>query len=533
MYGHHVIEGGFLSDAWPNRSVYVFPFHGGFFVELERFLSEPNLAARPLYAAYLVALNAAFGSHMGLWLMWLCATSVFMSFSLYLLLRKLDFAFLDAGLISGLVLIFPAASSLRFWAATVQIPVAVTLAIMGFLLALEAFDAKGKKRLVLHGASLALFVSSLLFYEAALPLMLASILLYRQHVSWSQALPKWIADIAILVFVTILVAGSAHNAKEVQGIGGMWNHAGAIYNQVWSFLATIVLPFGGAGWYVLALVALLPLAAVLVVVRGDRDDPTGIALRRWLSILAGGIVVVAFGYAVFIPGIDFYTPLGPGNLNRINAVPSIGWVLVFYALLMLAATLAFRSTPESRHLVATFAVLGCVFVGAGWIGEVSRYSDAYIEAYRENERVLATIKAAIPKPKPESTIWTFGQPIEVIPGVPVFGNTWDMTASVQLQYEDPNLNSYVAFPGMTFDCRDNAAVPGNNPSYPSTDPPGASQYSSPYGRTYFVDTSTGRVTLIQTREDCLRAASSFRFGPVLSGEAPPNPPTPGDTGLEA
>ncbi len=113
VYDWHAVDGGFISDSSPIISVYVFAPHGGFTNEVGRFLEEPNLAARPLYAVYLVVLNAVFGPHMGYWFAWLGLTNVLMALSLYLLLRKLDFSLLDAFLVSALVLIFPAASSIR------------------------------------------------------------------------------------------------------------------------------------------------------------------------------------------------------------------------------------------------------------------------------------------------------------------------------------------------------------------------------------------------------------------------------------
>ena len=46
------------------------------------------------------------------------------------------------------------------------------------------------------------------------------------------------------------------------------------------------------------------------------------------------------------------------------------------------------------------------------------------------------------------------------PEIPVFGNTWDMTTAVQLQYDDPTLESFVALPGTVFDCGAKEVKPG-------------------------------------------------------------------------
>lgn len=505
-YGSNVVHGGFLSDAWANRAIYVFAPDGSFFGEVDRFLAEPNIAARPLYAVYLVVLNGLLGEHMGLWLAWLGATSVLMSLSLYLLLRKLDFEFFDATSIACLVLVFPAASSLRLWAATVQIPVSISLAILGFLLALVAFDAKKTRRTLLHGISLTMFVASVLLYEVALPLMLVSVLLYRVRVPWSRALPRWVVDLVVLISVASFVASSAPDAKDVQGLYGMWDHATVIFNQAWTLLARDLLPLGGHGWYAAALVGLVALTAGLVARRLSPEDPGRARLLRWLWVLAGSMIVIVLGYAVFVPGIDYYQPLAPGIADRVNAVPSIGLVLVLYSLLMLVGTLALRVLRGgSPRLISGLAVLVCALIGVGWVQSALQDADSYADAYNENKRVLAAVRAAVPEPPPGSTIWTFGQPVEVSPGVPVFGNTWDMTSSVQLMYDDPTLRSYVGFPGTTFDCSPYVIVPGGNPSYPVTPLSGVSEFASAYGRTYFVDTTSSRAGMIGTPEQCRRA----------------------------
>jgi hypothetical protein len=518
VYGRNVLDGGFLSDGWTNRSIYVF---GG----LEGLFDEPNIAVRPLYGFYLVVLNGAFDGHSGLWLGWLLATSVLMSWVLYLLLRKLDFEFLDAMSIGALVLVFPAASSLRLWVAAVQIPVSVSLAIFGFLVAFLAFDARGARRLALHGVSLILFVTSLLFYEAAVPLILCSVLLYRLRVPWSRAARRWVADVVVLVAVTAAVAGSVTGAKELQGWDGMWHHAVTILDQAWTLLATVVLPFDSDSWYLLVPLGLVPLTAVFLAWRLPADAPGRPELLRWLAVLLSGLFVVVLGYAVFVPGSDYYVPLGHGIANRVNAVPSIGWVLVLYALIRLAAAVAFRRAAASLTLSARAALVACVVVGVGWANSVSRDVDAYTTATRETERVLATIDASLLDPPPGSTIWALGQPVEIVPGIPVFGNTWDMTAGVQLLYGDPTISSYVGYPDTSFDCRSDAIVPGGS-SYPMV-APGISRFASSYFRTYFVHTTTGQAAAIRTRRTCRKAAASFPRSPYLAGEpAPAAPPEP-------
>ena len=515
LYESNAIHGGFLSDAWSQLSLYEFAPTHGLWDTFSYFEEQANFAPRPLQALYFVTLYEVFGDHVGFWLTWQIATNVLMVLALFVLLRRLSLRPLDAAIIAILVLIFPAASSLRFWTPTIQAPASITAALLGFILALSAFDAKRPRaKAALHAASLLLFVASLLFYEVALPIMLTSVLLYRLYVPWRQAALRWLADCAVLIPVVLLVT-LASSAGHEETEAGIWAHGKLIFESSRALFTTVVLPFGNIAWYVVGLVALVPASAILVYLWSPATAPGRAELRRWLVVLGAGLVVLILGYAIYVPGTDYYNPLAPGVGNRVNAVPSIGWVLVLYAILMLGATLAFRGLPRARLLSSIGAGAACVLISISWVRSVNDYSDYFTGAYNEDVRVLTTIREALPDPRPESTIWTFGQPVEFAPGVPVFGNTWDMTGSVQLQYDDPTLTSLVAEEGTTFYCRPGEVLPGG-PTYsvegmPDTD------FASPYGRTYFLDTSTGRTERIDSRQQCVKADQSFERSQIILG----------------
>lgn len=511
VYGPQAIHGGFLSDAWSNRALYVFSEGHGFFGKVSDLLDKPNIAVRPLQAVYLVTLNGVFGSHVGFWLTWQLITNVIMCLALFLLLRRLSLPAFDAGAISVLVLVFPAASSIRFWLATIWAPLSLALVCTGFLLALVALETEGRRRaLALHAISLACFVASVLLYEVALLVMLASVLLYRLRVPWGLAIRRWIADCIVLLTVTLAVTLSSSAGHEESSVGA-WAHGKVIAEQARALFTTVVLPLNSASWYILLLLALVPVGAVLAYRALPASTPVRRDLLRWLSTLAGGLLVVILGYAIYAPGTDYYIPLGPGIVNRVNAVPSIGWVLVLYAGLMLVTTLAARGLPKSRMVASGFAACACALIAVGWLKSIGDYSGYFTRAYEEDVRVLTTVSSALAQPRSHSTIWTFGQPVEIVPGVPVFGNTWDMTSSVQLTYGDPTIASYVAYPETGFVC-DRGDVAPNGPSWGGTDKPDR-LYRSPYGRTYFIDTNSGKLVRIDSRAQCRRAVREFEPSP--------------------
>ena len=516
VYGPHAVHGGFISDAWTWRAVYEFAPGDGFLQSTQYLMDQPNMEARPLYAIYLSLLNAAFGPHMGFWLGFSVALGVVMSICVFLLLRELTIPPLDAAAIAVLVLLFPASSSLRFWAATPGSQLTIALVALGFVAALRGFAARGRTRLVLHGVSLALFVTSVLLYEIALGVLLASVLVYRLCVPWRAAVSRWLVDCAVLVPLAVLAATrSPEDFFPRQDSQGIWNHVTLIWEQARTLLTTVVLPFGSDSWYVVALLALVPATAALVAARLPPSDPARAALRRSLIVVAGGLAVVILGYAVFVPTLDTYSPMAPGIFDRVNALPSVGWSLLVYGLIMLAAKLACRGLPDAPRLTSGLAAVTCAIVVASWLGTLADDADGYTRAYEKSQRVLDTVRRTVPEPAANSTIWTFGQPAELDTGYTVFAGYWEMTDAVRLAYDDPTLASYVGYPGTTFQCEAREIVPRGHVYY---DSPGelykgtdwyVRSFASAYGSTYFVDTRADRAERIDTPTQCRRASRSF------------------------
>jgi hypothetical protein len=517
VYEPQALHGGFISDAWSNRALYVFaPVHG-FFNKISYLGEQANIAPRPLQAVYLVLLNSVFGSHVGFWLTWQVATNVGMCAAFYLLLRKLGFRLLDAGMMAALVLVFPAATSIRFWLATIWGPASLAFVCLGFLLALEAFEAgRLRNKLLLHAASLLLFVLSLLLYEIALLVMLAGILLYLLRAPWREALARWVADLVVLGVITVTITLKSTTGHAETEAGAL-HHGRVIFEQAKTLAMTVVLPLNSDQWYLILLVLLLPAIALLVWWLRDRVDPIRADLQRWLLTIAAGIVIVVLGYVIYAPGTDYYQPLLPGIGDRVNLVPSFGWILILYACAMLLATLILRDVPRARRWTSVVAAVGVALLAAGWVRSIGNFSGYFTRAYQEDVRVLTTMKTNLPHPKPGSTIWTFAQPVEEGPGVPVFGNTWDMTSSVQLEYGDRSLTSLVAYPESVFECTPQGVNPNGRYNTTGQTPP---EYISAYGKTYFIDTTSGKHTLVKNRKQCEAVVGEYPLSPYGPPAAP-------------
>lgn len=514
-YGHHVIHGGFLSDSWSLLAVYEFSPNPGPVGAVGAYLDVSVLQPRPLYAVYLSMLHAVFGSHMGYWLAWLSLLGVTMSLAIFVLLRQLNFSRLDAGSIVMLLLIFPGVTAIRLWTTMVQAPLSITLVALGFLAALRAFAAEGSKRIAWHAVSLALFVASLLLYEIALPVMLASWLVYRVNVPDARASRRWLVDCAVLLPIAAVVKLSASSPWPVHGVSSSMNHAETIFVDALRLFTTVVVPAGVGHWPTIVVACAIPVVAIAVLSRASVGDPTRAELRRWLRVALGGTILVVLGYLIFVPTFEFYSPMSLGLGNRVNAVPSIGWVLILYAGVRLVATMLFRDVAGRGALLASGFVSACVVaIGVSWLNSTWQQADTYERAYAEGERVLDAVTRVLPDPQSGSTIWTFGQPVEMSPGIHVFANTWEMTHSIQVRYDDPTMKSFVGYPGTAFRCGSRDVFPYGHPQYEGQDQHARRYLRSSYARTYFVDTTTGRVERIDTQARCRRAALRFPRSPA-------------------
>jgi hypothetical protein len=513
VYGEHARDGGWIGDAWVTRAWYSLYPHTDFFATVGHFFDLNSMNARPANAVYRVALNGWFGADTQAWYLWQIASCVGMCLAIYALLREIGLAYLDAAAVVLLLALFPASASLWLWSPVLHASLAILLAAIGFLLALRAFAATGSRRVVLHGGSLFLFVVSLLLYEVCLPLFLASFLLYALRAPRRAALRRWLLDCAILLPLALLITGSTESRD--QGVGGSFDHAGKIAGELPVLLFGRLLPLGPVR--ALAFLALLGIyaAAFLTIRRRPSGDPVRARLERLFAITGGGLLVILLGYLIYVPGLDYYRPLVHGIADRINAVAGIGWTLCLYALMAMIATLLAQRARRPTVYAAVVTAALTIALAISWLAPIAEESRAYLDADREDDRVLELVERAVPNPPRGGAIWVFGQPVEAAPGVPVFANYWNMTAAVALAHHDRHVRSFVGLPWTRFECRPDGLVPGGSTEYPPPPPGKLGRFGSRYGRTYFVETVRGQVIAVDSRQRCLEAKDAFPRSPLL------------------
>lgn len=513
VYGDHARNGGWVGDAWVTRAWYVLYPHHDFFATVGHFLDLNSMGARPANAVYRVALNEWLGGDTEAWFAWQIASCVVMCLAVYALLREVGLGYLDAAAISALLLVLPASAALWLWSPIVHASLAIALGSVGFLLALRAFRTRGARRVALHLASLAAFVLSLLLYEVCLPLFLASVLLYALQAPRRQAVGRWLLDCTVVLPLALTVTSSS-DAMD-QGVGGSISHAGDMIAELPSMLFGALLPFGSVR--AVAFVALIAIYiwALAAMRRRSCDDRFRARLRQLLAITAAGLALIALGYAIYVPGLDYYRPLATGIADRVNAVAGIGWTLCLYSLAGLIATLLTQTLRPARLYAGIATAALTVALGLSWLAPIADESRAYIAAYEEGERVLRVVERAVPDPPRGAAIWAFGQPVEAAEGVPVFANYWNMSAAVELTYDDRAVRGFVAFQGTTFECRAGGVVPTGHFEYPPPPPGELGRFGSRYGRTYFVDTAQGQLASIDSRARCLELRDAFPRAPQL------------------
>lgn len=529
VFGSHVKGATFYSDDWSSSALYAFSGGSGLGGALEHGLSLPLFSYRPVLAVLLALPHELLGTRTDLHLAMAVVLGVLTSACFFLLLRMLGMERLHAGAIAALALLFPASDAARLWPTAAMNNVAVSLYLLGAVVALRALAASGsegtrlRRAAALHAVAVALYVLSVLTYELTAGAVLVSAVLYARRASWRRALSRAALDAAAVGGALVMVV--ANTPRAVQPLATALEHAGAIASESLTLLASAAVPYGGSaweaggawwglggpgwtswvgGWLGGALLALGVGGAALGARTLGRDDPAHLALRRWLCTAGAGGVGIAAGYLMLVPAAPHYLPLGPGVFNRVNVLAALGFVTLVYALAMLLGTLASRVLAGSTRWATPLAALAALAVGLGYAREVEADKASWARSSTEQRQVLWAIERIAPRPPSGATIYAFGQATWAAPGVPVFRH-WDLNGAVKLTAHDPSLAAYPVYPGTSFAC-------GHASLHPSSKFYGEHQ-AAPYGKAIFLDVVTGRAALIRERSSCRAQRERFRPGP--------------------
>jgi hypothetical protein len=514
VFEPRVRGGGFNADDWALYSAVRFPHARGFSSVLGAL--QHSAGSRIGHMFYWFICFTLFGDHTRLYTTTAAMLGVVMAFALYMVLRELRFSFVSSLGIMLFTLVAPSVATLRFWFTPAGTQICLALFFIGLMLAIRAFHVPDEKRIRLHCVSWGLYFASAVYAETALPLMGVSILVYLTQVRVARALRRWLCDLVIVVAGYIAALSFVNSTPGFTKIpSSMWGeHAHLIGDQALTIFTKMLMPVGSVARS-LELIALtiFGTAALVLWWRGEIPREVFLGLRRWGITLGISITAIVASYAVFVPAMLYYEPLGPGLATHINSTMAGPLAVAVFAVVMLVRTVTIalfnignrRAVRITTIFVTAWVML--IIIGGG----IGVRGDAHIWAFaseRAND-VLRRIKMSLPTPAFGATIYTFGEAGTAAPGLPIFFTSWELDNAVKLAYNRPDLSAYpMVVNGIQPHCTPSgiiASVESISINLPSV-----------YRRSYFLDIPSGRVLLVKNFSSCIADLSQFHIGPYVS-----------------
>jgi hypothetical protein len=508
LLGGHLLHGGLYTDDWPLASIQHQTGSSGLLADL----AEAN-HERPLGFLYQVLTTTLSTTNPHLHALWGLLTLLAAASASYMLLRSISLKVWEAVAVALLFMVFPFADSAWLWYAASHGYLAIALAACGGTLALAGLRREGRAALAFHGGALALFAASILTYQTAAAVICLSLLVYLPRTERRTALALWATDVLVVAAslgLPRLITGSAGSnvPDRISSLSEQVHHARLMANQGLTLLGDALVPFGAPHRNVVLPIALVIFIAGLLLLRRAGSSYVPSQLRRWLWLIAGGSLVVAGAYAVYVPApIALYQPLAKGSENRVNVLASLGFAMVLFGLAMVSGALLARLL---RRPPAWAPALGLGLALAAFVGYARHTRNDIAEwdragAIQRSE--LAQLRAA-GRPAPGTTIYAFDGVGATAPNVYAFRVTWDLNSAVQLLWNDPTLHGYPIFAGTQMVCAGKQVVPEGPANGDSAAQAGA------YGHVTYFSFGSRRTVTIDGPLQCSRAARAFVPGPV-------------------
>lgn len=492
----HLQPGGFYNDDW--AYLVASRFNGGFSGGVR---ALDFLSFRPLMTLYWPAIFGVLGTNPTYHVAWTLGVGGLMATLFFLLLRSLGMARLHAGVISSLVLVFPGSDSTRYWPSMSSTVASVALYLGGLLATLAAFRRSGRRAAALHATGLALYLSSVLLYEVAYSLLLATGIVYVALFG-RRSVRRWAIDVgcvgAVLAFVT---SGTFYERLPVAKMPARFVTIGR--QAGWLLADSFWVPAHPDARTVVAIC--LALGAVIAgaawrVLRAPDGDPRIGRVRVWLMTAVGALAAGIVSYLAIVPSATL-SPLGEGQQNRANVLGGIWAVLFVYAFLLLAYELLIAANASKQ--IALVLVVGAVsIVGTGFIVQVRADQRLWEKAALIQQYAVTQISKAQPHLPQNSTVISFGIPSETAPGVPIFSASWDLAGALAVRYGDASIRAIPVVERSRVDCDlHRIAVRNRNDSFgPQT---------GKYRETYFIDANAPASTRIASPADCRRVRATL------------------------
>lgn len=508
--------GGLAADDWAEYADLKFPAALGFHSSLAALLNSAG--SRVGASVYWLVSFSLFGGHTRLYPLLAALLSVLMAFSIYVLLRELRFSIAQSLAMMLLTIAAPIVATVRFWFTPSGSQLSLALFFFGLTLALRAFSADdSKRRLRLHVASWSLYVLSACYAEVALPLMGVVVLVYLTRAPLARSLRRWAFDLIIVIIGYLATSSFVNSTAGFSKLPrSMWGeHARLLSEQALTIFARMLTQSAiDTSQSVLIGLGTFALAGFLLSRSGRTADATRRGLQRWAFAFFVSLVAIVACYAVYIPAMLYYEPLGPGlpgHINIVIAAPlAVGVFSVIMFVWVVIAELLDRFWPNSGQFAVVLVAAWFAVIFVNGIRDVRNDGHIWALAGDRSLHVLHVLTADLSRPVHGSTLYTFGEAGTAAVGLPVFFSSFELTNAVKIAYGRGDVSAY---PVVEEDDTVNCAPQGItvvNGSSPLNLP-------SPYGRSYFFDIPTGNHRRIDSMAACTAALSTFHPGPYASG----------------
>ena len=372
---------------------------------------------------------------------------------LFVALRALRVDQVCAAIAATLVLVFPAADSLRLWyAANVTVALAALLALLGIVAGAHWIECRSRPRVWL-AASLLLWAGAISCYFSVVVLMTLPIALIPLSPQRRRALLNFVMNFALGVVCLAVILPSSLTAQYHANwaLSAYPGRAWALWTAGFQFL--IVGPFGHVTVATLALgFAAACLAAVFYViltrVEGPRRRPATHAGRQLTAV---GLLLVGTlaAWTPLIPANAYYTPSTLGVGNRVNGFAQIFLLSAVAMLVTTLAGLAGRLLRQPVVSIATAVGFGMLLV-ASCLPQTLSHAQGYSDAATQRNSILAMVTALARAPMPGTTVLIGDyNAYKSQNWIPVFASTYDFDGALQMIYGDPTLVGFPVLPGFS------------------------------------------------------------------------------------
>ena len=509
MYGPPVVNAGFYLDDWfllalldhsPARDpASLFQLCG------MNIAGDRPFACVGIVGAYLVTGSDPVAQH-ALALVGVAATAIV----LFLLFRRVRIAFWPALSAAALFVIYPGSDATRLWLTSSNGQILLIGFVLAALMAIAAIDRRRWAAAALNLGSALIYVALFQAGEYAVPAVALSGVLYVAHAGLTKkAIARGIFDLGLAVaFVTYRLFLSP--VTEAQGglvsrtVPQSVDRAFDVLAGAWESWSFVLFPV----WWMIVVVVLGAVAAFWTAWREPEIRPY---VYRQLGVLGGGTLFSLASVAIFIPALDYYTPVHFGLVNRVNFFAAPGYSAAFVGLLGLAFVGWSRFRP--RPWVAYVALAAClVFTVAGLYDHSRRSQTGYAASWSAAKTALERMEhgLAAADAQLDANIISFGHPLFESGYIPVFAYTFDLKAALRLKNNRTPARAAPALEPAETACGDTAVVFGTQPF---------ADYSGPR-ELWFVNATLAQARRIQTQSDCVKAYSDWGLPPYW-GSSPP------------